>query len=152
MGLAPGLYPQEIGRAVEVVPALGRGSPAALAGGLTGLAASRLGTVVLVPAVAWVRLVQLPAVAALTPSGGVILCPKSKHPCLAGRIAGPRRRPTGRRPAGEQPRIEEDDLLKGWKKTQPKKTATFKPADLPHFRNGVDMCQRRRENGLKQPV
>jgi hypothetical protein len=34
--------------------------------------------------------------------------------------------------------MEEDDLLKGWKKTQPKKTPIFKPADFPYFRIGVD--------------
>jgi hypothetical protein len=44
----------------------------------------------------------------------------------------------GRRPAGRKPRMEEDDLLKGWKKTQPKKTPIFKPADFPYFRIGVD--------------
>jgi hypothetical protein len=34
--------------------------------------------------------------------------------------------------------MEEDDLLKGWKKTQPKKIHTFKPVALPYFQNGAD--------------
>jgi hypothetical protein len=40
--------------------------------------------------------------------------------------------------------MEEDDLLKGWKKTQPKKTPIFKPADFPYFRIGVDTAARPR--------
>ena len=34
--------------------------------------------------------------------------------------------------------MEEDDALKGWKKTQPKNTNTFKPADLRYFQIGAD--------------
>ena len=135
MDLPPRLYPQEIGRAIEVVPALGRATPMALAGGLTGLAARWLGAVVLMPAVAWVGLVELLTVAALTSSMGSHRSPEdpSTHGTTA---SAARAKKTGRE---EDPaKAEENDLLNVGKKTQPKKTVTFKPADSGHFQNAAD--------------
>ena len=80
MDTPPGLYPQEIGRTAEVIAALGRSTPAALAGGLAGLAAGGLRTVALVPAIAWVGIVELPAVKALTSPLGCHDLPKIGAP------------------------------------------------------------------------
>ena len=103
MGLAPDLHAQEVGQPAEVIAALGRGAPAALAGALAGLAAGRLRTVPLVKAVARVGIVELSAVTALTPPLGCHDLPKIGAPGL--------RRQARRFPKKTQ-----------WKKTRRKKT------------------------------
>ena len=128
MGFAPGLHAQEVGRAAEVVAALGRIAPAVLAGGLAGLAAGRLRTVSLVKAITRVGLVQLSAFTALTPPRG----------CHDLRNIGEAPRTPTRPPASEEdpkeedgrrrPEVEENDLLKG--------TEEDPAEEDPHFQTG----------------
>jgi hypothetical protein len=69
VSLAPLPDALDLGRAAEIIPVLGLLMPPALAGRLAGLAAHRLGTVALVPDVAWIRRKEGPTVLAL-PFGG----------------------------------------------------------------------------------
>ena len=55
------------------------------------------------------------------------------HRKPAGSEENPRKKTRGKKTTAE-----ENDLLNASKKTQPKKTPIFKPADLPHFQDGVD--------------
>jgi hypothetical protein len=70
MGLAPLADAVDIDRASEVVAVLRLVRPATLAGGLTGLAAFRFGTVFLMPEIAIVGKKKDPAVLALTLANG----------------------------------------------------------------------------------
>ena len=137
MGLSPGLHSLAVGRPAEVVSALGRGSPASLAGGLAGLAASRLTAVPLVVQVARVGIVQLAAVAALASSG-------SDHGRLQN-AAAHGGACTARTPATscanktqrEENQPEEDRCAPGGKKTQPKKTAFSNRLNYHTFRTAM---------------
>ena len=51
-------------------------------------------------------------------------------PLRAGKPAGTEEDPAGRRQHADRRRLEEDELLNGGKKTQPKKTSPFRPAEL----------------------
>jgi hypothetical protein len=136
MGLPPGLDPQAVGRPAEVVPALGRGPPAPLAGGLAGPPAGRLAAVPLVVAVTRVGIVQLAAVPALATSGSrhgqlqneapmVASAPPKPQSCVAGRKPSGRRRVRARR---EEDPAEENHI--------------FTPAESPHFQNGDETGKR----------
>ena len=72
-------------------------------------------------------------------------------PLRAGKPAGTEEDPAGRRQHADRRRLEEDELLNGGKKTQPKKTSPFRPAELRHFQNAADKCERRPENRVIQP-
>ena len=61
----------------------------------------------------------------------------TEHPCSAGSLLVPKKTPR-KKTRGKKTTAEENDLLNASKKTQPKKTPIFKPADLPHFQDGVD--------------
>ena len=60
-------------------------------------------------------------------------------PLRAGKPAGTEEDPAGRRQHADRRRLEEDELLNGGKKTQPKKTSPFRPAELRHFQNAADI-------------
>ena len=107
MGGTPSLDATGVGRAAEVLPALVRLPPAALAGGLAGLAALGPRAVLLVVAAAWIGVVQLMAVAALTLSAA------NGHAFQIGAPA------SDQRPPGP-PEIEDE----AEKKSQRKKTKT----------------------------
>ena len=68
-------------------------------------------------------------------------------PLRAGKPAGTEEDPAGRRQHADRRRLEEDELLNGGKKTQPKKTSPFRPAELRHFQNAADSILR---SGLKR--
>jgi len=61
----------------------------------------------------------------------------TEHPCCTGSPLVPKKTPR-KKTRGKKTTAEENDLLNASKKTQPKKTPIFKPADLPHFQNGDD--------------
>ena len=124
-----------VGRPAEVVPAFGRSPPAGLAGGLAGLAAGRLRTVSLVPAIPRVRFVQLPAIAALPLSASCHgrLQNRDTHVALA----------TGRRPKKTQAKKTEKQRKKtcyfGEVEEDPaEENPIFRSAGSPHFQNGAD--------------
>jgi hypothetical protein len=60
-------------------------------------------------------------------------------PLRAGKPAGTEEDPEGRRQKEDRRRPEENELLNGGKKTQPKKTSPFRPAELIHFQNNADI-------------
>jgi len=62
------------------------------------------------------------------------------HRKPAGSEENPRKKTRGKKTTAE-----ENDSLNASKKTQPKKTPIFKPADLPHFQDGVDIYHKSRE-------
>jgi hypothetical protein len=77
---APDSHALNVGGAFEIVTALGRIAPAFLAGGLAALAAGGLRTVLLVPAIARIRFVQLTTMAALASPSRHSAAPKLKRP------------------------------------------------------------------------
>ena len=135
MGLPPSLDAMHVGRPAEVVPAFGRSPPTGLAGGLASLVAGRLRTVSLVPAIPRVRLVQLPAIAALplSASGHGRIPNRDTHVALV----------TGRRPKKTQAKKTEKQRKKtcyfnGGEENPIEEDPLFKPPDSLHFRHGDD--------------
>ena len=149
MGLSPGLHPQAVGRPPEVVSALGRGPPAPLAGGLAGLAASRLTAIPLVVAVARVGIVQLAAVAALASSGsGHGQLQKSHRPSWR----PPRRDPRNLQWEEDPQTGEEDKCAPGGKKTHPKKTTFSNRPNHYTFRTTLALLRRCTRNRGNSPL
>ena len=123
---------------MEVVAPLGRGTPRGLAGGLAGLAAGRLGTVPLVPAVTRVGFVQLAAVAALTSSVGCHHAPKVGSPKLRQRGRRLLKKTKEKKTIGKKTQIRRRRFVEGQEEDTAEEDAIFKSATLGYFRNGVD--------------
>lgn len=138
MGLPPSLHPQQVRRAAKVIPPLGRSPPAVLAGGLAGLAAGRLRAVLLVPAVAPVGGVQLPAVMALTTTFSGHGRLQSQNPHDAPTHAIPEENATAKRPTPHRRRRRKKTISNHSEENTTEEYHIFKPADLPHYQNGDD--------------